>query len=151
MTQQKQRRPKPVNYGKKRSLDLGPAEEAAVGELQKAMTRQRGKQVPWAEAARTLWTKNLESARALAEQPEMLAANAAGIDVPTELWNGLADCRNRLSHSQGSLYTVMRKLNFDEGITKDEVVAAFDAVQESKAAVARMEERLVEFVRSRED
>ncbi|WP_218220430.1 hypothetical protein [Nesterenkonia sp. Act20] len=102
--------------------------------------------VPFSEGLRLLLTANEKTARVMAGQPEQLATASTFVDVPADLWNGLTECQNRLSHSQGSLYTVMRKLNFNEGITGDEVRAAFTAVQESKTAVVRMEERLLDFV-----
>lgn len=154
MAATKQRRAKPTNFGVRRSFRLSGAEEDAIAAMREALARVRGvptEKVSFAEALRLLLTENEKAARALAGQPEKLVASAGRIDVPDDLWNRLTDCQNRLSHSQGSLYTVMRKLNFDEGVTREEVRTAFDAVQESKAAVERMEERLLEFIESQED
>lgn len=144
----KPRRPKPVNFGKRRALRLGADEEAAVAAMRAALAKNRGtdaEQVPFSEGLRLLLTENIKAAQVLAGQPGAWALSQS-VDVPAELWDGLTDCHNRLSHSQGSLYTILRKLNFDETVTKDEVRVAFEAVQESKTAVARMEDRLVSFV-----
>lgn len=144
----KPRRPKPVNYGTRRALRFGEAEEAAVAAMRAALAKSRridAAQVSFSEAHRLLLVDAERAARILAGQPEAWTSSRS-VEVPIELWDGLSECRNRLSHSQGSLYTIMRKLNFDEAVTPDEVRAAFVAVQSSKAAVERMEAVLVEMV-----
>lgn len=147
-TTRKPRRPKPVNYGRQRALRLGEAEEAAVAGMRAALAHSRRvdpSQVSFSEAHRVLLVDNERAARILAGQPAAWTSSRS-VEVPIELLDGLIECRNRLSHSQGSLYTVMRKLNFDEAVTPDEVRAAFVAVQSSKAAVERMQAALVEMV-----
>ncbi|OYO00737.1 hypothetical protein CGZ95_08935 [Enemella evansiae] len=144
----KPRRPKPVNFGKRRTLRLGEAEDAAVEHMRAALARNRGVRtgdVDYSEALRLLLVENYKSAMVLAGEPEAWPTPTT-VELPAELWDGLTECRNRLAHSQGSLYTVMRKLNFDETVRRDEVRAAFVAVQESKEAVARLESRMVAFV-----
>lgn len=147
-TPTKTRRPKPVNYGKRRTLRLGAREEDAVAAMRTALAKSRGvatDDVDYSEALRLLLVENRKSAMVLAGRPESWPTSTA-IELPSELWDALTECRNRLAHSQGSLYTVMRKLNFDEHVTRDEVREAFTAVQESKVTVARIEARMVEFV-----
>lgn len=147
-TSTKTRRPKPVNYGKRRTLRLGAREEDAVAAMRAAMAKNRGvdiDDVEYSEALRLLLIENHKAATVLAGRPESWPTSTT-VELPAALWDALTECRNRLAHSQGSLYTVMRKLNFDDGVTRDEVREAFTAVQESKATVARMEARLVEFV-----
>lgn len=85
----------------------------------------------------------------MAGQPEALATAGAGtVAVPDEVWESLSDCRNRTTHSQGSLYTIMKKLNFGDAVTKQQVAEAARDVKESKEAILRMEELLIEFVES---
>lgn len=147
-TQKKSRRPKPINFGKKRTLRLGAAEEDAIEQMRVALAKSRGVKVgdvDFSEATRILLVENLKSAMVLAGKAEAWPTSST-VDLPQALWDLLTDCRNRLSHSQGSLYTIMRKLNFDEDVTPTEVDEALEAVRESKAAVARIEDRLVEFV-----
>lgn len=142
----KPRRPKPVNYGKRRTLRFGDAEEAAVESLRLALSKSRGKKVGFSEAHRLLLTENEKAARLLAGRPEEWTRTET-VEVPAELWDALTECRNAVVHSRGSLYGILRKVNFDEGpITRDETRAAFEALEESKAAVARMEARLEAFV-----
>lgn len=144
----KLRRPKPVNFGKRRTVRLGEDEERAVSAMQAALAKVRGvdaTKIDFSEALRLLLGENEKSARILAGQPEAWSQPAT-VTIPDELWDGLTACQRALSHSQGSLYVILRKLNFGDDLTKDEVVAAFDAVQESKAAVARMEAALEAFL-----
>ncbi|MDQ0648604.1 hypothetical protein QFZ53_002800 [Microbacterium natoriense] len=147
-TTRKLRRPKPVNYGTRRALRFGEAEEAAVAAMRAALAKSRRvdpSQVSFSEAHRLLLIDAERAARLLAGQPEAWTS-ARTVEVPMELWDGLSECRNRLSHSQGSLYVILRKLNFNEGATPEDVRAAFAAVQSSKAAVERMEAALVEML-----
>lgn len=186
-------RRKPTNYGRHRNLRLGVEEENAVAALQEALSELRGgKSVPFSEALRTLLVENEKAARVMAGQPEALATAGAGtVAVPDEVWESLSDCRNRTSHSQGSLYTIMKKLNVGDAVTEQEISTAHalvkklhageavtdqeeisdayvvmeklnkgDAitkqqvaeaardVKESKEAILRMEELLIEFVES---
>lgn len=144
VTRQKPRRPKPVNFGKRRALRLGEPEEAAVEAMRSALADIRGvdvDDVPFSEGLRLLLTENEKAAQVLAGQPEAWTKSST-LEVPDELWDGMTDCRNRLSHAQGSLYTIMRKINFTEAVDEDQVRAAFEAVQESKAALVRMESTL---------
>lgn len=145
----KRRRPKPVNYGTRRTLRLGPTEEAAVDRMRTALAKSRrvpAERVDFSEAVRLLLVDNERAARVLAGQPESWTPPQT-VDLPAEAWDALTDCRNRLSHSQGSLYNISRKLNFDEGpVTRAEVLAAFEANQNAKASQARLEELMVHFV-----
>lgn len=142
----KPRRPKPVNYGKRRTLRFGDAEEAAVESLRLALSKSRGKKVGFSEAHRMLLTENEKAARVLAGQPEKWISTEA-VELPAELWDALTQCGNALSHSRGSLYNISRKVNFDqEPVTRNEVSAAFDAVQASKETVAALEARLAAFM-----
>lgn len=148
ISQTKPRRPKSVNYGHRRTLRFGTAEEAAVLHMRYALAQLRGvevEKIPFSEGLRLLLTENVKAAQILAGKPEALPYSQS-IELPLELWDALADCRNRLSHSQGSLYTIMRKLNFAETVTAAEVRDAFEAVQKSKGTLARLEERVVEFL-----
>lgn len=149
MAAQAQRR-KPTKYGRHRNLRLGVDEENAVAAMREALAEVRGgKSVPFSEALRTLLVENEKRARVMAGQPEALASGgAASVAVPDEVWESLSDCRNRTSHSQGSLYTIMKKLNFGDAITKQQVAEAARDVKESKEAILRMEELLIEFVES---
>lgn len=143
----KHRRPKPVNYGIRRALRLGPAEEAAVASMRSSLAKARGvdaDDVKFSDAVRLLLVGNEKAARAMAGQPETWTPSRT-VEVPMELWDGLSECRNRLSHAQGSLYNISRKLNFEQGVSPAELRDAFRAVQESKDAVARMEAALVAF------
>jgi len=143
----KHRRPKPVNFGTRRALRLGPAEEAAVASMRSSLAKTRGvdaDDVKFSDALRLLLVGNEKAARVLAGQPETWTSSRT-VELPLELWDGLSECRNRLSHSQGSLYNMSRKLNFDQGVSPAELRDAFLAVQESKDAIARMEAALVEF------
>ncbi|WP_119697607.1 hypothetical protein [Microbacterium halotolerans] len=147
-SQPKHRRPKPRNYGQRRALRLGDAEEAAVARMRTALAKSRGvgvDEVPFSDALRLLLTENEKAARVLAGRPEAWTSSRT-LRVPDEAWAILSDCRNRVSHSQGSIYTIMRKLNFDEVVGQDEVREAFAAVQESKLALTRIEDRLVDLV-----
>lgn len=144
----KPRRPKPVHYGSQRAVRLGARHEEAVVAMQRALAKVRGvsaAKVSFSEGLRLLLDENEKAARIMAGEPESWTPSQT-VDVPLELWNGLTECRNRLSHSQGSLYTIMRKLNFDEDVDRNQVRAAFSAMNESKVAVARMEATLVAFV-----
>lgn len=143
----KPRRPKPVNYGKRRTLRFGDDEEAAVESLRLALSKSRGKKVGFSEAHRLLLTENEKAARVLAGQPESWIRTET-VELPDELITTLRDCWNALSHSRGSLYGILRKVNGleDEPFTRDEARAALEALDESKAAVARMEARLEAFV-----
>lgn len=145
----KPRRQKTKNLGTHCNLRLGQAEEDAVTAMRTALAQVRGvdvKAVPFSQALRLLITENEKAARVLAGQPEAWTAPGTA-EIPDEIWEGLTECRNRLSHSQGSLYGILRKLNFNEGpVTRDEFRAAFEAVRDSKSAVARMEDRLLRFV-----
>lgn len=146
----KPRRPKPVNFGQHHNVRLGAAEEAAVRYMREALAKQRGadvEKVSFSEALRLLLGENVTAARALAADPSALP-RAEALDLPIEFWDGLTDCRNKLSHSQGSLHVILRKLNFDETVSKGEVREAFDAVQESRAAIARLEAHAVALVTS---
>ncbi|MDR8019233.1 hypothetical protein [Nesterenkonia aerolata] len=151
MAAQAQRR-KPTKYGRHRNLRLGVDEENAVAAMREALAEVRGvafDDVDWAEAVRILLVENEKAARVMAGQPEALAtAGAASVAVPDEVWESLTDCRNRTSHSQGSLYTIMKKLNFGDAVTKQQVAEAARDVKESKEAILRMEELLIEFVES---
>jgi|GEM_PF-3175626 len=143
----KHRRPKPVNYGTRRALRLGPAEESAVASMRSSLAKTRGvdaDDVKFSDALRLLLVGNEKAARVMASQPETWTYSRT-VELPLELWDGLSECRNRLSHAQGSLYNISRKLNFDEGISPAELRDAFLEVQESKDAVARMEAALVVF------
>jgi hypothetical protein len=143
-----------VNYGRRRTLRLGVAEEAAVARMRAALAKSRRvpvEQVDFSEAVRLLLVENEKAARVLAGQPESWTPSQA-VDLPAEAWDAITDCRNRLSHSQGSLYNISRKLNFDDGpVTRAEVLAAFEANQEAKASHARLEELLVRFVEGMSD
>lgn len=144
----KPRRPKPVNYGSQRAVRLGARHEEAVSAMREELAKIRGvdaSKVSFSEGLRLLLDENEKAARIMAGEPESWTPSQT-VAVPLDVWNGLTECRNRLSHSQGSLYVIMRKLNFGEGVDRDEVRAAFAAVQESKAAVARMEASLVSFL-----
>lgn len=147
-TVRKPRRPKPLNYGSQRAVRLGVRHEEAVTAMRQALAKIRGvgiSKVSFSEGLRLLLDENEKAARIIAGEPESWTPSQT-VALPLELWNGLTECRNRLSHSQGSLYTIMRKLNFDEDVDRDQVRAAFSAMNESKAAVARMEATLVAFV-----
>lgn len=144
----KPRRPKTVNYGSQRAVRLGMRHEEAVAAMREELAKIRGvdvSKVSFSEGLRLLLDENEKAARIMAGEPESWTPSQA-VEIPSELWNGLTECRNRLSHSQGSLYTIMRRLNFGAGIGRDEVRAAFAAVQESKNAVARIETALVSFL-----
>lgn len=151
MAAQAQRR-KPTKYGRHRNLRLGVDEENAVAAMREALAEVRGvafDDVDWAEAVRLLLVENEKQARVMAGQPEALATAGAGtVAVPDEVWESLSDCRNRTTHSQGSLYTIMKKLNFGDAVTKQQVAEAARDVKESKEAILRMEELLIEFVES---
>lgn len=149
MAAQAQRR-KPTKYGRHRNLRLGVDEENAVAAMREALAEVRGgKSVPFSEALRILLVENGKAARVMAGQPEALASGgAASVAVPDEVWESLTDCRNRTTHSQGSLYTIMKKLNFGDAVTKQQVAEAARDVKESKEAILRMEELLIEFVES---
>lgn len=151
MAAQAQRR-KPAKYGRHVNLRIGVDEVNAVDAMREALAEVRGvaaDKVAFAEALRILLVENEKAARVMAGQPEALAtAGAATVAVPDEVWESLTDCRNRTSHSQGSLYTIMKKLNFGAAITKQQVAEAARDVKESKEAILRMEELLIEFVES---
>ncbi|PWD52044.1 hypothetical protein C8046_16730 [Serinibacter arcticus] len=121
--------------------------------MRQALAHNRGVEVDavsFSEAVRGLLVDRDQAARELAGQPGSWPTSRT-IEVPADLWDGLTDCRNRLSHSQGSLYTIMRKLNFDAEVTNEEVREAFEAVQASKRAVTGMEDLLVHFVQGATD
>lgn len=143
----KYRRPKPINFGKRRTLRLGEAEESAVEALRQKLAKSRGKSVGFSEAHRLLLTENEKSARLLAGQPEEWTS-AETVELPEELSDTLRSCWNALVHSRGSLYAILRKVNgVDDGpFTREEARDALESIDESKAAVARMEERLELFV-----
>lgn len=147
------RRPKPVRFPLRSTLRYDAAFAQPVNEMRRAIARRRGiaiSQVDFSTAVRALMGDRYEAASLLAAQPEAWPA-AGGVGLPPELWDALTECRNRLSHSQGSLYNISRKLNFGEGVSPDAARDAFEAVQESKRAVARMEQRLVAFVTAAPD
>lgn len=145
----KQRRPKLVNFGRQRALRLGDAEEAAVHRMRSALAKQRRvpvESVDFSEAVRLLLCDNERAARILAGQPEAWTASRV-VEVPQNLWDGLDQCRNAVVHARGSMYGILRKVNFDDGpVTRTEMLAAFDAAQSSLAALERMEAALVELV-----
>lgn len=144
----KTRRPKPMNHPLRKTLRFDEHVADAVEQMRRALARVRRvpvEKVDFSEAVRLLLVENVKAARVLAGQPEAWPSSRS-VELPAELWDQLTDCRNRLSNSRGSIYTIMRKINFHENVTRDEVRDAFEAVQESKRAVERMEERLVVFV-----
>ena len=147
------RRPKPVRFPLRSTLRYDAAFAEPVAEMRRAIARRRGVdigRVDFSTAVRALMGDRYEAASLLAGQPE--AWSAAGVvELPRELWDALTECRNRLSHSQGSLYNISRKLNFGETISVDEARAAFQAVHASKQAVTRMEQHLVAFVTGASD
>lgn len=147
------RRPKPVRFPLRSTLRYDAAFAEPVAEMRRAIARRRGVdlgKVDFSTAVRALMGDRYEAASLLASQPE--AWHAAGaVELPPELWDALTECGNRLSHSQGSLYNISRKLNFGETISVDEARAAFQAVQASKQAVTRMEQHLVAFVTGASD
>jgi len=154
MSGAKTRRPKPVNYGKRRTLRLGVAEEIAVDQMRTALAKSRGvpvEKADFSEAVRLLLVGNEKAARIMAGQPEFWTTSQM-VELPLDLWDGLTECRNRLSHSQGSLYNISRKLNFDDGpVTRGEMLAAFEAHQEAKTSLIRLEELMVRFVSDMSD
>lgn len=147
------RRLKPVRFPLRTTLRYDAAFAKAIDEMRRALARRDRvdiSTVDFSSAVRALVGDRYTAAALLAGRPEAWpSANA--VELPRGLWDGLTECRNRLSHSQGSLYAMMKKLNFDESISRDEVRAAFDAVQESKQSLARMEQRLVAFVTASPD
>lgn len=134
-------RPKRTNFGERRTIRLTDAETDAVEKMRSQIAKVRGvdvEKVTFSVALRTLISHNLEAAQFYADQiPGMPQRHV--IDLPEEFWHYLDDCRRRVMHSQGSMYTVMRKLNFDEVVSAEEVTAAFVAVQESKQSLLRLE------------
>lgn len=148
-TKAKPRRSKPVNQDKRKTLRYDRAVEDAVARLQRAAARN-GTQLDFSKAVRTLIVDGFSAARALSVDPSAWPQSQT-VDLPAELWEAITECRNRLSHSQGSLYTIMRKLNFDESVDAAEVREAFTAVQESRGAVERIEARMVAFLTQESD
>lgn len=148
-TTRKPRRPKPVNYGRQRTLRLGEAEEAAVAGMRAALAKIRRvdpSQVSFSEAHRLLLVDAERAARILARQPEAWKPPQI-VDVPEALWVGLNECRDAVVHSRGSMYAILRKVNFDEGpVTRSELLSAIATVKSSEAALERMEVSLVEMV-----
>lgn len=147
------RRPKPVRFPLRSTLRYDAAFAEPVAEMRRAIARRRGVdlgKVDFSTAVRALMGDRYEAASLLAGQPEAWPG-AGAIELPRELWDALTECRNRLSHSQGSLYNISRKLNLGETISLDEARAAFQAVQASKQAVTRMEQHLVAFVTGASD
>lgn len=140
--QKENKRPTPVR--------LGSDAWAAVTAMREALGDLRGVdagKVTVTEAVELLLTQNIEAIKAMAENPEELPEADGGIiDVPQQFWDGLHDCRNRLSHSQGSLYTLMKKLNFGDPVTKQEVAGAAKDVKASKDAVDEMRQMMVDYV-----
>lgn len=145
----KQRRPKSANYTRQRAVRLGDPEETAVGRMRTALAKQRRVPVDaidFSEALRLLLGDNERAARILAGQPEAWTPSRI-VEVPAELWNGLNECRNAVVHARGSMYAILRKVNFDEGpVTRAEMLAAFDAVRSSLESLEHMEISLVELV-----
>lgn len=150
----KTRRPKPVNYGMRRTLRLGDAEEVAVDQMRSSLAKIRRvpvDEVDFSEAVRLLLVENVKAARVLAGQPESWPTSQT-VDLPAEAWDALTDAGNRLSHAQGSLYNISRKLNFDDGpVTRGEMLAAFEANQEAKASLAAFEQLMVRLISDMSD
>ncbi|WP_433676909.1 hypothetical protein [Microbacterium gorillae] len=102
--------------------------------------------VEFSEALRLLLGDNERAARILAGQPEAWTPSHV-VDVPQDLWDGLNDCRNAVVHARGSMYGILRKVNFDDGpVSRPEMLSAIEAVTSSQAALERMEIALVEMV-----
>lgn len=119
---------------------LGSDAWAAVTAMREALGDLRdvdaGK-VTVTEAVELLLTQNIEAVKALAENPEELPeADGGVIDVPQEFWDDLHDCRNRLSHSQGSLYTIMKKLNVGDAVTKQEISTVHALMEKLRAGTS---------------
>lgn len=148
-THPKPRRPKPVNYGIRHTLRLGHAEEAAVHQLRAALAKNRNVSVgnvEFSETVRLLLVENIKAAKVLAGHPEAWPTSTT-VDLPAEIWDAVTEAGNRLSHCQGSLYNISRKLNFEDGpVTSSEVRAAFEANQQARASHARLEELMVGLV-----
>jgi hypothetical protein len=85
-----------------------------------------------------LISHNYEAAQFYANQIPAMPMRQV-IDLPERFWDSIDECRRRVMHSQGSMYTVMRKLNFGEIVSAEEVRDAYLAVQESKQALLRLE------------
>lgn len=164
--QQSKRRPKPVNQVMRKTLRYDRAVADAVEHLQREMAKNAGvnltavdasgvpeytKALDFSKAVRMLVVENHKAALVLAGQPEAWPTSQT-VQLPMEIWDGLTQCRNNLSHSQGSLYAMLRKVNFAEGeISREEFREAYEAVMESKQAVARMEATLVQFLNREDD
>lgn len=144
----KPRRPKPINYGTQRAVRLGARHEEAVAAKQRALAKSRGvdaSKISFSEGLRFLLDENEKTARIMANEPESWSPTQT-VAIPLEVWNGLTECRNRLTYSQGTLHTIMRRLHSNENVYRHELRATFAAVQEARNAVARMEAVLVSFL-----
>lgn len=40
------------------------------------------------------------------------------VEISVKFWDGIADCRNKHSHPQGSLYNISRKLNLKQDVSR---------------------------------
>lgn len=159
--QTSKRRPKPVNQTLRKTLRYDRAVADAVDHLQREVAKNDGvnlaavdaagvpeytKNLDFSKAIRMLVVENHKAAKQLAGKPEAWP-EAQAVELPIQIWDGLTACRNHLSYSQGSLYVMLRKVNFDEGeISSDEFREAYEAVIESKQSVARMEAMLVQLL-----
>lgn len=148
VTAKSKRRPKPSRFPYRSTLRYDTEFGKLVARARRALARQRHvtvSAIDFSTAVRTLVTRRFEAASALAGQPEAWPESNT-LDVPDELWETLTDCRNRISHSQGSLYAIVRRLDIGDEVTASELRAAFSAVQESQHTLAGLEERLVHLV-----
>lgn len=119
---------------------LGVDAWTAVTAMREALGDLRGVdagKVTVTETVELLLTQNFEAVKALAENPEELPeADGGVIDVPQQFWDGLHDCRNRLSHSQSSLYTIMKKLNVGDAVTQQEISTAHALMKKLRAGAS---------------
>jgi hypothetical protein len=149
----KKRRPKPVRFPLRSTLRYDDEFLMLVERMRRAVARQRRvdvESIDFSTAVRTLVVKQFEAASALADQPTAWPVSNI-VELPAELWDAVTQCRNALANSRGSLYVILRKLNFEEHVVTDELRQAFADVAASKVAVERMDESLIAFVTTEAD
>lgn len=155
----KQRRAKPVRLPLRATLRYDEKVASAVDDLRRAVAKHRGISVTrtddegrhvyrqalsFSRAIRMLVVENERAARLLAGAPQEWPTSQR-VDLPQPFWDVLTGCDNRLSHAQGSLYGILRKVNFDQGpVTREEFGEAFAAVADAKEALQRLEAETLE-------
>lgn len=155
MAQSNRKRPRPrqvreVTLPHRFSMRVSDDEKNAIELVRHKLAESQGKdpeKVSFSDSARFILTQNLEEVMEATASP---GVPTQLVDVPDWVWEMLTAANNKLSHAQGSAYTIMRKLNFEEDVAQEEVFAAADAIQESKASIERMEDALLTWLHSQQ-